>query len=1084
MTPELYNRLEQLFLEARALPVNRRAKFVDEVGRSEPDLRDELQLLLRFDDPGGLEVSGGADMLAGLLAKSQSAKDEGDIGPAPVLVGQIGRYTVIRQIGQGGMGTVYEAEQDNPRRRVALKVIRECVATPQAIRRFHREAQMLGRLCHRGIARIYDAHTSTDSEAPPYFVMELVEGLPLLKFAESERLDRRQRLELIAEICDALEYAHRSGLVHRDLKPGNILVETSNLCGAGTGECDSIQARSGGQPKILDFGIARDDDARTLTQTDSGRVIGTIPYMSPEQAVGEVLDARSDIYSMGVIAFELLVGRLPYDVACKMLHEAAWIIRNEEPLRLGSIDRRLRGDVEIIVGKALEKDRDRRYAAAADFAADIRRHLCDLPIVAHRSSAAYRLRMRMKRRKSLWAGIAIAAATAITAAAVTTVHVAAARGAKKEETRYKLAASSEAWSRYVGAVGAASDAIDNINPDVAAKFLDAAGEDLRGWEHSYLAARLATYGPVIEVGSPIAASAFRSDGSIVTASASGLIQTWNGASARLLHQVRLSLEITGPAAFSADGRLLVGAVGPGANSVALWDCADGAEIACLSGAEIALALGSVDAASVTRIAISSDGEKVVLGGSSCSLWNPRTGVLRVWANGIRVQALAFCPDESHFICAFRRPNVTLHAFVQKINFWTGQLVDREIHIPYSVLCLAAAEGNMALIGTSANGAKFGGFDLGNKAPVYGPDRQASAVAVDPRSFRPHTSQLVAVASGDLVRVFSRRSRSLIRSFAAPAAQVTQLEFSPDAAWLLAVAGSSARRYQMHPIDAVTFVRSPDAGAVDFAFTGDSRLISVGEDGTACRWEAPWDSAGAAFSLSGGAPDFIAFAPCGSLITAHANGRFHFLSADDGSPSGSIDVGSEELILSIAASDGGARIAARTLARLVLLDTTLSRPLWTTLFASPAAPLAISLDGMRIASAAPDGVQIWDSQGNSVAELFDAGAVESLAFSPDASRLVCGLTDGRLNVWDLRSRSPHATLSAHGAAVRAITFTPDGTRAATASDDRRVLIWDTQRWQPVLTLQTKHVVAVRFSPDGSTLAGRLADGTIQVWDSRR
>jgi serine/threonine protein kinase len=215
---------------------------------------------------------------------------------------RIGRYRIRCVLGEGGMGTVFEAEQEQPRRTVALKVVRSEFMTPELLRRFAYESQVLGRLQHPGIAQIYEAGTVTDDRGHtvPFFAMELVRGQSLTSHAEQHRLGTRERLELVAQVCDAIEHAHQKGVIHRDLKPANILVD-------GTGA-----------PKVLDFGVARatDRDVQQSTlQTDVGQIVGTLEYMSPEQLGGNPheLDTRSDVYALGVIAYELVARRHPYD---------------------------------------------------------------------------------------------------------------------------------------------------------------------------------------------------------------------------------------------------------------------------------------------------------------------------------------------------------------------------------------------------------------------------------------------------------------------------------------------------------------------------------------------------------------------------------------------------------------------------------------------------------------------------------------------------------------------------------------------------------------------------------------------------
>jgi tetratricopeptide (TPR) repeat protein/predicted Ser/Thr protein kinase len=306
--------------------------------------------------------------------------------------GLVGRYRILRLVGEGGMGVVYEAEQDQPRRRVALKVIKPGLARPELLRRFEQESQALGRLQHPGIAQIYEAGTADTGFGPqPYFAMEFIHGKSVKDYAEERQLNTRQRLEMVAKIADAVQHAHQRGLIHRDLKPANILVDET------------------GQPKILDFGVARatDSDTHATGQTNMGQLVGTLAYMSPEQVLADPLglDTRSDVYALGVILYELLAGRMPYTIS-KQLHETIQAIREEDPTKLGQISRSYRGDIETIVAKALEKDKARRYGSAAELAADITRHLKDEPIVARPPSASYQLRKFARRHKALVTGVA------------------------------------------------------------------------------------------------------------------------------------------------------------------------------------------------------------------------------------------------------------------------------------------------------------------------------------------------------------------------------------------------------------------------------------------------------------------------------------------------------------------------------------------------------------------------------------------------------------------------------------------------------------------------------------------------------
>jgi len=382
---ERWQQLEQLYHAALERDPTQRSSFLNHACAGDEALRREIESLLSYESASQpfLQTAPG-EFAAAFLAGAGSFPADNLARPVP---SSIGSYRIVRLIGSGGMGAVYEAEQHTPLRTVALKMIKPGLAGPEILRRFEREANALGRLQHPGIAQIYEAGTADAGFGPqPYFVMELIRGPSLLNYAEAHGLSTRQRLELMAKICEAVHHAHQRGLIHRDLKPGNILVDET------------------GQPKILDFGIARvtDSEAQVTSRTELGQVLGTLAYMSPEQVKGDPLevDVRSDIYALGVILYELLTGRLPYQLSGNV-SEAMRAIQEKDPARLSSIDRRYPSDIEIIIAKALEKDKARRYASAADFAADLRRYLADEPIMARPPSTAYQLHKFARRHKAL-----------------------------------------------------------------------------------------------------------------------------------------------------------------------------------------------------------------------------------------------------------------------------------------------------------------------------------------------------------------------------------------------------------------------------------------------------------------------------------------------------------------------------------------------------------------------------------------------------------------------------------------------------------------------------------------------------------
>ena len=391
-----------MFDRAADLPAQERQTLLNDACRGNTELRSEIDRLLEDDDRLRADEGQGAFLKSPLRRDAMRRIDIDLTLPAlptsvslrPASPSRIGKYRIVRVLGEGSMGTVYEAEQDNPLRSVALKMMRHGLLSPQLIKRFGREAQFLGRLHHPGIAQIYEAGVSDNGQ--PFFAMEFIRGVELDEYARRHNLEPTARLGLLARVSDAVHHAHERGVIHRDLKPANILVDEA------------------GQPKVLDFGVARALDVAlpTITgRTEIGQVIGTLSYMSPEQLGADpaALDLRTDVYALGVLLFQLLAGRLPFHHENLPLPEVARSIIEQEPARLGSIDTRFRGDVETIVAKAMEKNKQRRYASAGELATDLRRHLNNEPIQARRTSPAERLARWGRRNKPLAAGLAVAA---------------------------------------------------------------------------------------------------------------------------------------------------------------------------------------------------------------------------------------------------------------------------------------------------------------------------------------------------------------------------------------------------------------------------------------------------------------------------------------------------------------------------------------------------------------------------------------------------------------------------------------------------------------------------------------------------
>ena len=396
--PDEIRSIKDIFLAALNMPISdERQAYLASACGSDADLRQRVEALIKaHDDPG--------ELLDKPALLSDTTGSYGTAGEVPGIM--IGPYKLLQQIGEGGMGTVWMAQQTEPvQRNVALKIVRPGLDSRQVIARFEAERQALALMDHPNIARVFDAGATETGR--PYFVMELVKGVPITKYCDEHRLTPRQRLELFVPVCQAVQHAHQKGIIHRDLKPSNVLV-----------------APYDGRPvvKVIDFGVAKAAGQRLTDKTlftEFGAVVGTLEYMSPEQAElnNQDIDTRSDIYSLGVLLYELLTGTTPLDR--KRLKEAAYVellrvIREEEPpkpsTRLsGSKDslpaisaqrhtepakltKLVRGELDWIVMRALEKDRNRRYETANGFAADVLRYLSGEPVTAHPPSARYRVR--------------------------------------------------------------------------------------------------------------------------------------------------------------------------------------------------------------------------------------------------------------------------------------------------------------------------------------------------------------------------------------------------------------------------------------------------------------------------------------------------------------------------------------------------------------------------------------------------------------------------------------------------------------------------------------------------------------------
>lgn len=443
MPDQQYQRERELFDACAAAPAEVRDRLLAEREPDDPELVERVRRLLSAYDAAGATTHPAVPLTL------------------PEAPGEIGPYRVLNLLGEGGMGAVYLAEQTEPiRRRVAIKVIKAGMDTRQVVARFHAERQALAVMDHPNIAKVFDAGSTPDGR--PYFAMELVEGTPLLQWCQENALPVRTRVRLFLSVCQAVQHAHQKGVVHRDLKPGNILI--------------AAQEAEEAIPKVIDFGIAKalEGDLTDLTlETMAAHVIGTPAYMSPEQAAAGSMDidTRSDVYSLGVVLFQLLTGTLPHDPARSAHIEFLMRLgrRELEPPAASSREPSIPADLDWVLQKAMAPDRERRYETVLAFAEDLQRFLDDEPVTARPPTAVYRLRKFARRHRAEVAAASFALFALL--AGLVALFVGLYRATEAEQRARQEAQAAVEVSNFLVALFESSEPGESGGADVTARAL-------------------------------------------------------------------------------------------------------------------------------------------------------------------------------------------------------------------------------------------------------------------------------------------------------------------------------------------------------------------------------------------------------------------------------------------------------------------------------------------------------------------------------------------------------------------------------------------------------------------------------------
>jgi serine/threonine protein kinase/WD40 repeat protein len=1077
----------EIFDRVIEMPPAARDAALDVLLGDEPERRARIARLIAAEEASA-RASTFLDR-AFLAALSEAAAEPEAFGSLPR---PLGPFRLLRVLGAGGMGVVFEAEQERPRRLVALKVMRADLASRDAIVRFRREIEMLGRLQHPGIAQIHDAGSIDERDGTgasiPYIAMELVRGVPLDDFVRRRASGTREIVELVATVTDAVHHAHQRGVVHRDLKPANILV--------------ALDDGGAPRPTVLDFGIARlasrEGRGPTLA-TSAGQILGTIAYMSPEQIAGDPaqIDARTDVYALGTMLYELLAGRLPLDVRDRPIADAARIVRDEEPTRLGAVEPRCKGDLETIVAKAIEKDPARRYPTAQALGDELRRWLRDEPILARPTTRIERVRRFARRHRAIVVGT-LATMFALVAGTIASA-VFATRAIESRDRAERMA--------YRASIAAANAAATGHDVVGARRFLDDAPPRFRGWEWRLLEANLDRSAGVLElegtprfgrseiVGTPLFARAIAAFlGTSTQPRPDEWTLPWPSIPARNEGDVLLDVDATGATSLWRSGPKTV-----------VLRTADGGEHA------IALDEPPIEGLSVGHIG-------------------------RLGPDGRSFAVLADEPTSSRKWIRYVRLDGGPSGWLQALN--NGRHIAIAVG-PNDVVAATGGPDRLPSLWNVATGARI---------PLPGHRGDANTVDVDP------TGTLVATGGADRsVRLWSATTGASLAIATEHLDQVTCVRF--DAAGTRLASGSydrTVRVWSVPRLDDSVALTGHLGGLQMVEFDADGRwLHSLDDERTVRRWPADAERATGTFSMPDSAWGSLVFAARAPVLAAVSSTGvvrvWDLADACDGIDPPVVALPrAARLLEEIAiAPDGRA---------LILLDTdrkpTVVRRTDDGWIADPPidvrlTTIAFTEDGRPVGVRAPDELMARPGLGvdqfltledlrplslplprlfgprlfsNADASLvayveylnpqgigfvFDAatgaqrmsarlgyGAGFALTRRPDGTTIVAlveaELEGGdRVNTITIRDATTGAllrTLEGHTAHVFTLAFTPDGTRLASAGRDRLVRVWDTATWEETAAFSgpTSFVWSIAFAGDGSALASSSGDRAYRIW----
>jgi eukaryotic-like serine/threonine-protein kinase len=1105
------NREQSLLQAALALESEaQREAFLNIACADSPGLRERIVQLLAAHADADLFFQEPAASAAG-IADEEAARPAAPPPQVEQASGEhIGRYKLMEKIGEGGCGVVYVAEQQEPvRRRVALKVIKLGMDTRSVVARFEAERQALALMDHPNIAKVLDAGAIGDSGSQPstlnpqlslgrpYFVMELVRGLKITDYCDQHQLSTAERLDLFIQVCRAVQHAHQKGIIHRDLKPSNILVTVN----------DGVAV-----PKVIDFGIAKATEGRLTDKTvytELHQFLGTPAYMSPEQAelTSVDIDTRSDIYSLGVLLYELLTGKTPFDhqeLVKAGLDAMRQIIRTKEPPRpstrlstlaaaeLSTLARArrseppklihsVRGDLDWIVMKCLEKDRARRYETANGLAVDLQRHLHNEPVAARPPSKLYRFQKLVRRNKLVCVAAAAVAASLLFGIIASMQEAARARRAEQQQARLRgdadaarrqaettLATSDFAEANRLIAAGDAADAMAYLSRILAADPTHRAALSQLAMAltyHSWMVPSVS-----LRHGDAVRSAGFSPDGMrIVTASDDKTAQIWDAKTGLPLTQPLRHEGAVVSAEFSPDGRRVVTASRD--HTARVWDAKSGQ----------AITPPLLHDASLESAEFSPDSQYVVTAAddNAARVWDALTGqpLTEPLKHGDHVLYAQFSPDGRKVVTASR--DYTARVW----DAHTGRPVTGPLkHRLWVQFAQFSPDSRRVVTASLDYTARV--WDAQTGEPLTGPLQHQDHVWT--ARFSPDGKKIVTASADRSARVWDAQTgRPLIEPMKHEK-RLRSARFSPDGQLVVTASeDSTARVWDAHTGQLLSELRQGGiVGRAEFSPDG-KRIITASADKSACIWDEPirralpmslGDGTRAEFSADGrqavttwGSTAQIWDAQTGQPKTGPLRHRNNIYFAEF-SPEGQR--------LATASQDGTAR----------LWDTRTGRQLTPPLRHSNRVYVArFSRDGRRILTASWDKTaRVWDAQTGEplVGPLRHKDYVGDAQFSPDGQRIVTASSDYTAQVWDAQSGQRVGNPMRHGAPVSA-HFSPDSRRIVTTSADNTARIWDAQTGLP-LTEPLKHsgvVMSAEFSPNGQRIVTACFDFTARIWDAQ-